>query len=137
MSDTPENKITIASRNSDTPENKATIAPTNADSKIAPRKNPKVKLTGLFIIYLFLFVSTGYFALMSKDRELAFERHEQVAGINDQETKTFVIDALKQEDAERLKRQDLAIHSFNVVLGALLGFLSASVTILVGGQSDA
>ena len=125
----------------DISENKVTIEPTNTssnvDSKISPGKNSNVKLAGLLIVYLFLFVSTGYFALMRNDRELTFETHERVAGINDEETKIFVIDALKQEDAERLKRQDLARHTFNVVLGALLGFLSASATIVMEGKSDA
>ena len=48
-----------------------------------------------------------------------------------EEFQTFFLEALQAEDSERAKRQALSVQSFNVVLGAILGFLSASAASLV------
>jgi hypothetical protein len=84
--------------------------------------------SGLLVVYLILFATTGYLAFARDDKNPAFERREQIAGIQDAATRTLVLESLQRENSEHSKRQDFASQSFNVVLGALLGFLSASAT---------
>jgi hypothetical protein len=84
---------------------------------------------GLLAVYLGLFAAAGYLAFRPKEKP-GYEHFDKLANVQDQEVKAFVIDALKQEDSEYEKRRDLANQCFNVVLGALLGFLSASSTSL-------
>ena len=82
---------------------------------------------GILAIYLLLFTATGYVAFFSKEFNPALDlKPEYVASLEDQDTKSFVIDTLKQEAATYQKKRELASQSFNVVMGALLGFLSAS-----------
>ncbi len=115
----------------DSPENEAQMAAASVDAQTGPGKPSTVLWLGLLGVYLALFASTGYLAFLNKHQLPGYEKYEQIASIEDQETKAFVIEALKQEDAEHGKRQDLATQSFNVVLGALLGFMSASATSLI------
>ena len=81
-------------------------------------------------------MSTGYLAFISEDVSPGYARYDQVIAIEDSEAKAFLIDSLKEEDAQHAKRQGLATQSFNVVLGALLGFLSASATSLFRRRGD-
>ena len=48
----------------------------------------------------------------------------------------FLLAALKQESEAFKARRDLAGQSFNVVLGAVLGFLSASAAQIVVRRKD-
>ncbi len=82
----------------------------------------------LLLVYLILFFCTGYLSFFGKDQTPGAERYVQALKIKDADDKAFVKDILQGEDAEHLKRKDLAMQAFNVVLGALLGFLSASAT---------
>ncbi|MDQ6962588.1 MAG: hypothetical protein Q9M28_08685 [Mariprofundaceae bacterium] len=79
----------------------------------------------VLIVYLFLFVCTGYLAFLSPDSGPSYDSLMQIV---DPELKAFAIESLKQEDVEHIKRQSLAMQSFNVILGALLGFMSATAT---------
>ena len=91
----------------------------------------------LLIVYLSLFVSTGYLAFLNIEViDPEASSYEKIITMEDGDTKTFIIEALKMEDAERSTRQSLVTHSFNVVLGALLGFMSASATSLVRRKDD-
>ena len=49
-----------------------------------------------------------------------------------EQTQTYVFDTLKEDSQAFQKKRELASQSFNVVLGAILGFLSASATFLFG-----
>lgn len=49
-----------------------------------------------------------------------------------QETQRFVLETLRADSDSFQKKRNLASQSFNVVLGALLGFLSASATFSFG-----
>ncbi len=48
------------------------------------------------------------------------------------QAKSLILEIIEVEDAERSIKQKLATQSFNVVLGALLGFMSASAASLLG-----
>ncbi len=82
----------------------------------------------ILAVYLMLFAVTGYLAFFAPDENpaLAPGMERQVMAITDDATRTFMLDALRAEEADHNKLRDLALQSFNVVLGALLGFLSAS-----------
>lgn len=82
---------------------------------------------GILLVYLYLFTSTGYLAFIAKDSNPALNvQLDRMAEVGDEPTRTFFMKVLEDEDAEHDKRADLATQSFHIVLGALLGFLSAS-----------
>lgn len=83
--------------------------------------------TAILSVYLLLFLATGYVAFFVKEYNPAIDLKPEVyMDIKDPETKTLFISTLKQEAETFQKKRELASQSFNVVLGALLGFLSAS-----------
>ncbi len=98
--------------------------------KIAPMKNVQYDNLwwGIMLVYLLLFLSTGFIAFFERDVNPALDiaNDNLAANLTDESTKNFVMETLRTEAAEHKKRADLASQSFNVVLGALLGFLSAS-----------
>jgi hypothetical protein len=82
----------------------------------------------ILAVYLLLFASTGYLAFLRRDvnpvlRDGSGGLAQQIP---DEETRTFVMNALQDEATEHEKKDSLVLQSFNVVLGSLLGFLSAS-----------
>ena len=88
---------------------------------------PQVVWAAILSVYLLLFVATGYVAFFVKEYNPAIDLKPEVyMDIKDPETKTLFISTLKQEAETFQKKRELASQSFNVVLGALLGFLSAS-----------
>jgi hypothetical protein len=93
---------------------------------------------GILLVYLMLFVSTGYLAFVQRDVNPALNPNADalVAKLNDAMTKDFVMDTLKDEATEHKKKDSLAMQSFNIVLGSLLGFLSASAVSRVTKDKD-
>jgi hypothetical protein len=83
---------------------------------------------GILIVYLYLFTSTGYLAFIQKDSNPALDLQldKLSASLTDETTKGFLLRVLEDEDSEHDKKAELATQSFHIVLGALLGFLSAS-----------
>lgn len=79
-------------------------------------------------VYLFLFVSLGYVAFLQPDRNPTLDPRVQavVARVNDPATRDLLLSTMREEDEEHDARADLAKQSFHVVLGAMLGFLSAT-----------
>jgi hypothetical protein len=115
----------------------STPAETEADKEVAAAKDnvaaARLNLRsslwwGILLVYLYLFTSTGYLAFITKDSNpaLDFQVDKLSTAVNDETTKAFLIKVLEDEDAEHDKKADLATQSFHIVLGALLGFLSAS-----------
>lgn len=86
----------------------------------------------ILFVYLVLFIGTGYIAFFPKDFNPARVQAEEINKFSNEEMKNYVIETLKQETTIYAKRRELAGQSFNVVLGALLGFLSASATTYFG-----
>ena len=86
----------------------------------------------ILIIYLVLFLGTGYIAFFPQDFNPAHVSAEEINKFDSEEMRTFVIETLKKETDIFAKKRDLAAQSFNVVLGAILGFLSASATAYFG-----
>lgn len=93
----------------------------------------------ILVVYLFLFVTTGFLAFIERDTNPILK--QGVGGLtqqlNDEATKTFMLNTLEEEAEEHKKKDGLVLQSFNIVLGSLLGFLSASATMSVPGKDDA
>jgi hypothetical protein len=107
--------------------------------------NDKVTLTrragwwGILTIYALLFISMGYMSFFSRDVNPALKQVMQNTSTqfsNDAETKALVLNMIQQEANEHNKKESLALQSFNVVLGSLLGFLSASAVSKVSGGDN-
>ena len=94
---------------------------------------------GILAVYLMLFASTGYLAFFGRDVNPALNANADLLAskLNDQGTKDFVIETLKDEADEHKKKDGLALQSFNIVLGSLLGFLSASAVSRVSRKDEA
>jgi hypothetical protein len=88
----------------------------------------------ILAVYLALFVGTGYIAFFNRDVNPALNRSTDAyaVSITDEASKAFILDVLKDEAAEHKKKEALGQQSFNIVLGSLLGFLSASAVSHIG-----
>ena|GEM_PF-2231809 len=93
---------------------------------------------GILAVYLVLFASTGYLAFFGRDINPALNPNADAlaAKLNDEATKNFVMNTLKDEADEHKKKDGLALQSFNIVLGSLLGFLSASAVSRVSSKNE-
>jgi hypothetical protein len=94
---------------------------------VAVLRHPRLWLV-LLLTYLGLFTFTGGLAFFAHDRGVSPDLGRTLSGIEDADLRSALLQMAQDEEDEHQKRADLAIHSFNVVLGALLGFLSASAT---------
>lgn len=78
-------------------------------------------------VYIALFCATGYVAFFKYEENPAVNiTPEWINRFEDPEMRKRMLDSLKDDSAVYAKKRELATQSFNVVLGALLGFLSAS-----------
>ncbi len=93
---------------------------------------------GILVVYLLLFISTGYLAFLARDHSPTLDQNSEklVAGLSDEKSKAVVMNALKEEDDEYDRRTALANHAFNIVLGSLLGFLAATAVSRVGRNTE-
>ena len=81
----------------------------------------------VLLVYMALFSATGYVAFFKyEDNPAVNISPEWINRFEDPETRKRMLDTLKDDSAMYAKKRELATQSFNVVLGALLGFLSAS-----------
>ncbi|HLL70758.1 MAG TPA: hypothetical protein VK363_04960 [Pyrinomonadaceae bacterium] len=105
------------------------------DNAITEAKVPEMNVStrsrlwwAILFVYLALFVGTAYIAFFNRDVNPALNRSADTYAISitDEASKAFIIDVLKDEAAEHKKKEALGQQSFNIVLGSLLGFLSAS-----------
>jgi hypothetical protein len=123
--------------NKSTPdENRPPAEPVNA---ITEAKVPEMKVStrsklwwAILGVYLALFIGTGYTAFFNRDVNPALSRSPDSYALTDEASKAFIIDVLKDEAAEHKKKEALGQQSFNIVLGSLLGFLSASAVSHIG-----
>jgi len=105
------------------------------DNAITEAKVPEMNVStrsrlwwAILFVYLALFAGTAYIAFFNRDVNPALNRSADTYAISitDEASKAFIIDVLKDEAAEHKKKEALGQQSFNIVLGSLLGFLSAS-----------
>ena len=81
----------------------------------------------ILFVYVALFGATGYVAFFKyEDNPAVNISPEWINRFDDPETRKRMLDTLKEDSVTFSKKRELATQSFNVVLGALLGFLSAS-----------
>ncbi|MDQ1557743.1 MAG: hypothetical protein QOD32_803 [Pyrinomonadaceae bacterium] len=114
------------------------------DNAITEAKVPEMQVStrsrlwwAILAVYLALFIGTGYIAFFNRDTNPALNRSADTYAISitDESSKAFIIDVLKDEAAEHKKKEALGQQSFNIVLGSLLGFLSASAVSHIGASS--
>lgn len=79
-------------------------------------------------IYLSLLTATGYIAFIAQNYDPAVgQKIDQLAsGSLDDDRKRMVINTLREDASGRRSRREMAAHSFTIVLGSIIGFLSAS-----------
>ncbi len=131
------------------PGEQQTPPPTGGDGQPPSAQEPskemeRSKITPLWVailfVYMLLFGSTGYVAFVTGEYNPGLDNPlystEGVATFGDKKDDylAFVIETLKQEIESYDEKRALAAQSFHVVLGAILGFLSASAAIVVGRQ---
>lgn len=115
---------------------------TDQKNTVAPNKGPNfkdavVRLRVLYIAYGFLLLGTGYIAFFQPQFNPAIDIDEQLSALIDNEnTREFTLISLKEEGMAFKARRELAVQSFNIVLGAALGFLSATATQLILKPKD-
>jgi uncharacterized transporter YbjL len=82
----------------------------------------------LLTAYLILFLVTGYIAFIAKDPDIPLMQRVNTvtAGMTDAPTKAAMMDIYKQEENEHETKAEMAAQAFHIVLGSILGFLSAS-----------
>lgn len=114
------------------------VSPPPADPPPAPKGGSSRLWYGLLLTYLVLFVATGVLALVAGS-EVGVDPKlgGAIDGITDADLKKALVELVQQQADAQIKLRDLAIHSFNVVLGALLGFLSASAAMAGGTVAKA
>jgi hypothetical protein len=78
--------------------------------------------------YLILFLVTGYIAFIAKDPDIPLMQrvNTMTAGMSDAQVKAAIIDIYQQEENEHETKAEMAAQAFHIVLGSILGFLSAS-----------
>lgn len=105
-----------------------TDAPVQEKAATPRRRSGNNLWWGILGVYLMLFLATGFIAFVMKDRNPALDptSDQTVARLTDDNTRTFMLNTLESEAEDHKKKTELGAQSFNVVLGALLGFLSAS-----------
>jgi hypothetical protein len=93
---------------------------------VTPRGRTAVWI-GILAAYALLFSVTGYIAFFQEPYNPAANPSDRALKLIEQEVfREHLVESLKQEGEAFKARKDLAAQSFNVVLGSLLGFLSAS-----------
>jgi hypothetical protein len=93
---------------------------------------------GLLVVYVALFGITCYIAFFSSGYNPAHANPvflEKLAQ-GSPEVRAFVLETLKGDAEIFSKTRDLARNAFNIILGGLVGFLSASGTQLLGVRSE-
>ncbi len=101
-------------------------------------RTTKIAWTSLLLVYSFLFCVTGCITFFGEDFD-PFDQfnQEMIRRVEnaDETVRPTLIDMMKQSANAKGDQQELASQSFNVVLGALLGFLSATATTINRSRS--
>ncbi len=93
---------------------------------------------GLLVVYIVLFSVTCYIAFFKPGYNPAHADPKFMAEIVQAppELRDFVLETLKGDAEIFSKTRDLARTAFNIILGGLVGFLSASGTQLLGVREE-
>jgi hypothetical protein len=78
--------------------------------------------------YLIMFIITSYIAFIAKDPDIPLMQQvsTMTAGVTDAQTKAAMIGIYQQEEEEHEMKAEVAAQGFHIVLGSIVGFLSAS-----------
>ena len=105
----------------------------------APTKGARQRTWWLIVaIYFVLFAATGYVAFIAHIGEPTLQQQTDAltASVSDQQTRAVVGKMLQDEAAEHELKTEMAAHAFHVILGALLGFLSASAVFMSSRRDE-
>jgi len=92
----------------------------------------------ILLVYTALFCATGYISFFKYENNPAVDiAPGWINQFQDAETRNHLLKALKDDSATFSKKRELATQSFNVVLGSLLGFLSASAVSVIRKEDSA
>ena len=80
----------------------------------------------LFLAYLILLSFTGYLTFIHEIYNPATdpEIYKEIEKLQDQELKNRLLENLNVESDTYKKTKELAVTSFNIILGAFIGFLA-------------
>lgn len=114
------------------------MADENAKGNASGRKARSHIWWVIIVVYLALFIATGYVAFLAPDYNPVLDQRIDsfVAKVSDQKTRESVIKMLQKENEDHDKKVALANQAFNVVLGAILGFLASSAVTRPSGKVD-
>ncbi|WP_309385847.1 hypothetical protein [Cerasicoccus frondis] len=91
------------------------------------KKSQTPMLVAILAAYIMLVFATGYLAFFQERYNPAADLGEKnIKLLQDPTVANHILDAIRVESSAFKARKELAAQSFNVVLGALLGFLSAT-----------
>lgn len=130
----------------DNPASEAAGTEEATPSGVKVNVNDKVARTrqagwwGILAIYVVLFLAMGYMAFFARDVNPALQqgiRDVAAQSAADAESRAIILNMIQQEANEHNKKESLALQSFNVVLGSLLGFLSASAVTRIQSSDGA
>ncbi|MDE1460681.1 hypothetical protein [Spartinivicinus poritis] len=107
------------------------------ESSKTPEKQTSSKTwVWVLMAYLCLFVVTGYIAFIHQTPILHADEQQRIfSSIQDQESRTLISSLFKEEVANFKEKQSIATQSFHIILGGLMGFLSALGAGVVGRKS--
>jgi hypothetical protein len=92
-------------------------------------------LFGLLAVYTTLFLVSGYFVFQLPYSLSTDPDHiKRVVEIEDEKAKEAFLKGIEQMRPVEEERNKMAIQSFNVILGAFLGYLSAVAVAIVGAK---
>ncbi|MCL1124959.1 hypothetical protein [Shewanella surugensis] len=108
------------------------------------KSNPIAMWVMVLLVYILLLVGIGYIAFFDQD----FNNPQDTIGgyigildeyknspsnekmLSDEDLSNLLIESMKKDSEGAGDLQELASQSFNIILGAILAFLSGSVTIV-------
>lgn len=96
--------------------------------KTFPKQVPNKSWWAILAVQLIILVLSGYLAFIHHEGNLALdmEADKLAAAFSDEATKAKLLESVRTDEEEQADREELALHVFNISLGALLGFLSSS-----------
>jgi uncharacterized PurR-regulated membrane protein YhhQ (DUF165 family) len=115
------------------------MLPSPSGERVQAGRKPARRMLwwGILTSYLLMFAVTGYVAFVARDIDPVLAQGTNLmANVSDQQTKDILFNVLRQEGTEHKMRAAMAAQAFSVILGTLLGFLSAPAVSRVTGKSN-
>ncbi|WP_163833849.1 hypothetical protein [Spartinivicinus ruber] len=100
------------------------------------KQTPSKTWVWILMAYLCLFIVTGYIAFIHQTPILHADEQQRIfTSIQDPESKALISSLFKDEVANFKEKQNIATQSFHIILGGLMGFLSALGASIIGRKN--